>query len=254
MKKKIAAIAAAGMIFAITGCGEKKNIEKPEIEDTQVKTTEAVTEIATEAVSVTATETAEKNTGKTTEKPTAPSETTTAVASEGTANGIFDSPENSVSENDILAAAQELFEAACRTEWEYTVGSPYDLDTGSFVTNKLGWEFYLVTTEGINSMDDVKAGYHKVFSENYKDALGDLYIEENGRVYCLSGARGSDIFYISSEISEIKSRSENEIVFNVVDSYGGDDFGNEPYSENNDFAIERDESGNWKVSVFHLPY
>lgn len=172
-------------------------------------------------------------------------------ASEGI---VFDTPVAEQSDEELIAAALALFKSACETEWDYTVGSPYELDMNQTVQNQFGWDCYLVTTEGINSLDDVRADYHKVFSENYADNLDEVFTEANGHVYCLNGARGADVFYEKFVITSINSRSESEIAFTVQNSYSGDDFGGEAYVSKDEFVISIDSDGAWRVAKFKMPY
>ncbi|MDE5935916.1 MAG: hypothetical protein K2G83_00705 [Ruminococcus sp.] len=167
---------------------------------------------------------------------------------------VFDAPVAEQSDNELIEAALALFQSACKTEWDYTVGSPYELDMNQTVQNQFGWDCYLVTTEGINSLADVRADYHKIFSENYNDTLDEVFMEANGRVYCLNGSRGADIFYNKSVITSVNSRSESEISFTVMNYFSGDDFGNEAYTMDEDFVISIDSDDVWRVSRFRLPY
>lgn len=172
-------------------------------------------------------------------------------ASEGI---VFDNPIAEQSDEELIAAALALFQSACKTEWDYTVGSPYELDMNQTVQNQFGWDCYLVISEGVNSLADVRADYHKIFSENYTDTLDEVFTETNGHVYCLNGSRGADIFYKKSVITSVNSRSESEISFTVTNYFSGDDFGKEAYTMDEDFVISIDSDDVWRVSRFRLPY
>ncbi len=249
--RRIMALFAAALMLSATACSNKKDKEKggspvsPAVTDAAGEENSEITTKAEEsAESVASTTVAEdsKETVTTAEKP---------------ADFTFpeDDPEfEEKLDDEVIAAAQLLFETACETEWKFTVGSPYSLDTSQYVTNEYDWQYYLVTDEGINSLDDVRADFHRVFSEEYDDTLDELYIEKGGRVYCLNGARGSDIFYEGSEITEITGRSDGEIRFKVVSSYNGASFGGEAYTEETEFVIIRESDGAWRVSEFKLPY
>lgn len=167
---------------------------------------------------------------------------------------VFDTPIAEQNDEELISAALALFESACKTEWDYTVGSPYEIDMNQTAQNQFGWDCYLITTEGINSLADVRADYHKIFSENYVDSLDEVFTEANGRVYCLNGARGADIFYEKSVFVAINSRSESEISFTVQNSYSGDDFGGEAYVTQDEFVISIDSDGAWRVAKFRMPY
>ncbi len=245
MKKIYALMAAMAVMATVTACDKKNDNNNGGTESTPVATTaengdisatEAENGVETEAVTESVTE---APTEAETEELTMPEDVSAFEAA---------------LDEDVIAAAQQLFEKACETEWNFTVGSPYPLDTSEYFSNKYGWQFYLITAEGINSIADVKADFHNVFSKDYKDTLDELYMEQGGRVYCLNGARGSDIFYEGSEVVGITGRDEGEIRFKVVDSYNGASFGGEAYTEEREFVIVKESDGKWKVSEFKLPY
>ena len=126
-------------------------------------------------------------------------------------------------EAELLSAGQALFQSACRTEWSYTVGCPYELDNDDFIENDFGWQYHRIITPGISSYSDVLRDYHKVFSDTHEDQLADLYIEKDGAVYALSAARGQDLYYTASKVTSVKERNMNEIVFSVESFYSGSD-------------------------------
>lgn len=269
MKKLLIISLMTALVCAVSACSDEKTenssmqsssestIETSEItqsetsENIESATTEqtAESEMTTESFSTTAEVTAEII-----------PETTTVTTSENysqidASEGIvFDTPVDEQSDEELIAAALALFQSACKTEWDYTVGSPYEIDMNQTAQNQFGWDCYLITTEGINSLADVRADYHKVFSENYADSLDEVFTETNGRVYCLNGARGADIFYDKSVFTAVNSRSESEISFTVQNSYSGDDFGNNPYVSEDEFVISIDSDGAWRVAKFRMPY
>lgn len=243
--RRITAIFLAAVMLSAVSCN-KKNNEKPAVnspavttEETTAESTEASPESAETAINGAETET---------------SAVTTSIFTED-----FTFPENDPEfeeqlDNEVIAAAQALFETACETEWNFTVGSPYELDTSEYVTNDYGWQFYLITDEGVDSFEDVLADYYEVFSPDYENPLDELYREQDGKVYCLNGARGSNIFYEGSEVTLITGREDGEIRFNVVSTYNGGGEDNAPYTEENEFIIRRNDEGAWRVAKFKLPY
>ncbi|MBP3380455.1 MAG: hypothetical protein J6K77_06315 [Ruminococcus sp.] len=249
MRKTTAAVMAA-LILALAGCGEKKQPESvPEPDNTPA--IENVQDSADDSTGETT-----SSGGTTAEITTAAEEKATASAEESTkAPGSQEDSQASgeLTDQEILETAESLYRSACETEWSFTVGSPFALDTANYVENGMGWRFYLVTEEGIGSMDDVYREYHKIFAEEYADHLDELFLEENGRVYCLNGARGSDIFYSRSEIVDIREKTEGRVVMTVTDLYDGTDLGEEPYSVDRDFVIV-DSGDGWRVAEFTLPY
>lgn len=243
--KKILAVLTVLVLAASSGCGKK--VSRSDNENSGDVTTSAAAETTAADTETSAVETT-----------TVPQqeETTESIGyvvnSEG---GVeFSAPISEQSDDTLIAAGNELFAAACNTEWAYTVGSPYELDMNQTVQNSLGWDFYLITDEGINSLADIQADYHKVFSESYKDSIGDTFMEKDGRAYCLNGARGDNIFYERSDFAGIKEKSENQITYTVDIYYSDDGFGNGPYVSSEEFVTVRDSDGVWRVQKFKLPY
>lgn len=248
MKKTAAAAIIALLLASFAGCGEKKPAENAQ-ESANTPVTESVQDNAenpTEEV-ISAGEDAE-------ETATSAKEPVTEKITEDPGSQEELPGDEELSGEDILETASRLYHSACETEWNFTVGSPFALDTGVSVKNDIGWQFFLVTEDGISSMDDVYREYHRVFAEEYDDHLDELFLEENGRVYCLNGARGSDIFYSGSEITSVREESDDKIIMTVTDSYDGNDFGEEPYSVDRDFVIVKNDGDGWRVSEFTLPY
>ncbi|MCI1268343.1 MAG: hypothetical protein LKG21_00385 [Ruminococcus sp.] len=155
-----------------------------------------------------------------------------------------------------IEAAQVMFKLACDTEWKYNVGCPYKISPDCYIENNFKWKYYEVTDTSVKTLDDVKKDYYKVFSDKYNrgDELNDLYIEKNGKLYALSGERGSNIYYKDSKITGIQSKSDDEIVFTVENHYTGDDFNNsKPTTETTDFSVVI-KDGAWRVGEFTMPY
>ncbi len=252
MRKILPFLTVLTCVLTLASCGGKKNSESdvPESVSGTSAADEAATGEQTSAEAVV----------------TVPESGTAAVTGEASltmptsaSGGDLHYPEGGEEfeeqlETDVLAAAQELFNKACETEWSFTVGSPYSLDTSQYISNEYGWQFFLITEDGVDSLDDVRADYHEVFSENYEDNLDEVFMEENGRAYCLNGARGLDVFYEGSEVAEITGRTDGEICFRVENSYSDDGFGGGAYKEDTEFTVVRDSDGVWRVGKFKLPY
>lgn len=158
-------------------------------------------------------------------------------------------------EAELLSAGQALFQSACRTEWSYTVGCPYELDNDDFIENDFGWQYHRIITPGISSYSDVLRDYHKVFSDTHEDQLADLYIEKDGAVYALSAARGQDLYYTASKVTSVKERNMNEIVFSVESFYSGSDMSPDtPTSKTYDFSAVIGSDNKLYAGQFVLPY
>lgn len=264
MKKLLTISLMAMLICTLSACSDGNSESSPQSSESSGETSQAVqtdtpetTQPETEQSAETETTEAVQTTAEVTTE--AVTKVTTAVTTESSSTDvsdgiILDTPVEETSDEEFIALAQALFESACRTEWNYTVGSPYEIDMSMTAPNQFGWDCYLITAEGINSLADVRADYHRVFSENYADTLDEVFTESGGRVYCLNGARGADIFYEKSVVTAVNSRSESEISFTVQNYYSGDDFGNEPYTSDEEFVISADSDGAWRVSKFRMPY
>lgn len=158
------------------------------------------------------------------------------------------------SDRTLIAAAQSLFDSACRIEFSYTVGCPYSYDSEKTITGNFDWQYYFVTDPAITSVSDVLADYHKVFSQNHDDSdVRALYLDGDDGVYALCGGRGSDIYYAGSKITTVNSRSDSEITFTVENYYDGTDWGDPAYTETDTFSMVL-EDGAWRADQFVLPY
>ena len=166
---------------------------------------------------------------------------------------VFDKPEEKQDDAVLMSAAQKLFESACQTYWKFLVNCPYSLDYSSYVENDFKWQFYKITDPDIHSLADVERDYCKVFSERYPNSLSDNYRESNGAVYALNGERGAHLYYSASKITDIQSKTDDEIFFTVENYYDGSDFGDDSYSETDTFSMVL-ENGTWKAGQFTLPY
>ena len=157
-------------------------------------------------------------------------------------------------DSELISAGQILYEKACETDFRYHVGCPYNLDYNTYIENEYGWPYYLVTDEGYTSIADVEKDYYKIFAEENGNDLSEIYMEQDGRVYALDGARGANIFYESSEVTGIIERTDNKIVFSVDNHYTGDDRNPEnSLTETEQFSVIIHD-GEWRVGEFYLPY
>ena len=257
MKKIIALMAAAALTAGAVSCGKKTGSapQKPEPKTTEASSTEAET---------TETSTAVTTTAKTT--TTAAVSTTSAIATQPDPLGggvfeynedgavVFEADAKTADDKTLIAAAQALFESACRTEMQFSVGCPFETDSDDYIENSLSWRFYRVTDSRISSIDDVLNEYHKVFSDSHPNEISSTYMEKDGAVYALCGNRGSDIYYSSSKVTGIKSRTDNEIVFTVENYYDGSDFGGDAYTKTDEFSAVIGSDNVWKAGIFTLPY
>lgn len=266
MKKILVAISVMIFAFCMSGCGKKSdssNINSAEIltETTTTDENNQMTPIDehTESNEADSNNTTETNSLKPTEsenkKPNQSSEEKKFGLNESGAV-VFEEDHSTLSDAVLISAAQTLFESACTKEWLFTFDCPYILDNSDYIENEFGWRFSKITTAGITSFEDVSADYYKIFSDRYpNNELSSLYIEQNGAVYALAPARGSDLYYSHSVVTEITSKNDDEIFFTVENFYDATDFGvTETYSEKEPFSVVIDNDGVWYAGQFKLPY
>ncbi len=266
MKRFLSAVTALSML-CLCSCGNKTgssaenssqettaavNETTAETSETQTETVAAVTETVTSAQTSAVTDAVATTVPVTTPKAEQPG----SYHKDENGAVITDVPAAEMDDAALIAAAQALFETACETQWNYTVGCPFAMDNNTYINvGQFGWQFFLVTEPGINSIADVEAEYHKVFSDRYPNSLSETFAEEDQHVYCLAGSRGSNIFYLGSEIVSVDSRTDDEIFFTVHHSYNYADYGIEPMEpENETFSVVIEPDGTWKAGQFRLPY
>lgn len=237
----------------------------PETSEIQTQTEITSSEIKTETV-ITTDITTNITTTSQTETEISKEETTeiqTAETFPEPENQPFETDENGAvimeveddtEEKELIAAAQELYENACKTEFKYHVGCPYSLDYKNYIENQYGWQYYLVTSEGYNSISDVEKDYYKIFAEERGNDLSEIYMEQDGNLYALDGARGANIFYEDSEITGIIENTGEKITFSVDNHYSGNDKEPEtPVTETEQFSVII-KNNEWRVAEFYLPY
>lgn len=251
----LAAAAAAAAVCCMVSCSGKNSSESSSGESPAAQTTAEVTAAAQTTETSTAAET------KSTSALTTKAEVKTTAAQSGgfvyDADGAvkFDAPVEAQDDSTLIEAAQALFGSACAAEWNFTVGSPYELDMADYVTGKFDWQFFRITSAGVSSMDDVRADYHKVFSDKYPDKLDEVFLEQNGSVYALNGARGQDIFYSNSRVTSLDRRTDDELFFTVTNYYNGSPAAPDtPYTEEEEFSAVIAEDGTLRAGKFRLPY
>ena len=271
--KKIIFLSAILMLSALVSC---ENVGKSRTENSSAvssstsevsETEEQASETDTAAAEETTVQTdnSSDSTGTTAAKTTEFSSATTSAATTETKSAEFNyddngavvvkSPAAEVDDDTLISIANALYDSACKTQWEFTVGSPYRLDTENYIENDYGWQLYLITDPNINSLKDVEDDYHKVFSDRYPDNdIKEIYAEKDGHAYALNGARGANIFYSYSLVTKVDSKKDDEIFFTVTNYYDGTDIdGSAAYSKDETFSVVIESDGTWKVGQFRLP-
>ena len=268
MKKYILTIVSAALLCGLCSCGDKTSDTDSIAPTTAASTTSATTtEEATTAAATTAaaatTTAAAASVGAPIELDYTP-EGADLSAFHYNADGavVFDAPIEKQSDATLMAAAQALFQSAHELNSHFAMGGfPYHIDfNGESVTktNPIDGqelEYFLIKDEDVNSIDDVIADYRKVFSDkyDYNIMIDTCFTEEGGRVYCISGGRGSDIEYVGSEIVSYDGKNGDELMFTVRNHYDGTLFGGEVADYDHDFTAVVDPDGTWRAGKFIQP-
>ena len=157
-----------------------------------------------------------------------------------------------------IVKAQELYDKACRTEWNFHVGCPYSIDFSSSVTGNYGWDFYEITDSRIKSFADVERDYYKVFSPDFGNDLDEIYMEQGGKVYALAADRGANMYYFAGNVKELVSEKPygdgKLLTFKVEVIYDGNDFTNDQIREQHTFSVVVSADGTWRAGEFTMPY
>ena len=191
MKRTIAMLSALTLAACAASCNEKTGkADHSDVSTAAASTTEAATEAETESDATEAAASTKKAAETQTQSVTTAAASVTTAAQSGSsdanftydANGAVQFKEDSAAADDqtLMAAAQALYESACKTQWYFTVGSPYELDMNDYIENQYNWQFYRIKDANVTSMADIRADYHKVFSDRYPDELDLLYMEKDG--------------------------------------------------------------------------
>ena len=167
---------------------------------------------------------------------------------------VFSVQSSEINDSTMISAAQALFESACQTTWNFTVGCPFEVDHSDSIQGDHMWTYYRITDSSVKSISDVEKAYYKVFSDRYPHPLSEIFTEQDGAVYALCGNRGSDIYYSSSKISGIKSKTDDEIIFTVDNYYSDGDYGEGPHTETDEFSAVIGSDNVWRAGIFHMPY
>lgn len=269
MKKYILTIISAAILCGLCSCGDKTSDTDSIAPTTAASTTsattteEATTAAATTAAAATTTATAAASVGAPIELDYTP-EGADLSAFHYNEDGavVFDKPVEEQSDATLMAAAQALFQSAHALNSHFAMGSfPYHIDfNGESVTktNPIDGqelEYFLIKDEDVNSIDDVIADYRKVFSDkyDYNIMIDTCFTEEGGRVYCISGGRGSDIEYVGSEIVSYDGKNGDELMFTVRNHYDGTQWGGSTADYDHDFTMVNDADGVWRAGRFIQP-
>ncbi|MBQ8725470.1 MAG: hypothetical protein IJY74_07390 [Oscillospiraceae bacterium] len=157
------------------------------------------------------------------------------------AEGIFGAEGRT--KDEWLTLGQELHMEACELAFRYLcTGSEFPFDRANL---EIIDRTYFLTI--YTSFEEATAPYYELFSRSHhSNDFDGLLLEQDGRLYAARAARGMDVTYLSSEVSELVSVTNTEVRYRVTVEY-------EDSTETYDFTLVP-EDGFWKIGEFTLPY
>ena len=236
MKRFQRILLTAGLLVSLSGCDaisdpssdipEQIAVADSTTESSDAETAEAVTE---SEPSLAETESA--------------SESTSTIANADALVG-----DTGLTTSEWLEKAQELYETAAKTMFQYCCTSQmfqYDFSDSNQPN------YYHITD--YDTIADATEPYYEVFSrKSHSGDFDSLLLEADGKLYGLAGDRGSDITYQGATVTALESATEDTLTFTVALTYTGTD-GEDTTTKNDSFSLYL-EDGVWKVDTFTLPY
>lgn len=244
----------AGLLISLSGCDaisdpdsdipEQIAVAESTTAPSKAETAEAVTESEPVlAGTASASEAADTQTTLLTESTlTTTTETTTLANAEELVG------DTGLTTAEWLEKAQELYETAAKTMFQYCCTSQmfqYDFSDSNQPN------YYHITD--YDTIADATKSYYDVFSrKSHSDDFDTLLLEADGKLYGLAGDRGSDITYQGATVTALESATADTLTFTVALTYTGTD-GEDSTTKNDSFSLYL-EDGVWKVDTFTLPY
>lgn len=244
----------AGLLISLSGCDaisdpdsdipEQIAVAESTTAPSEAETAEAVTEsepvLAGTAFASEATDT--QTTLLTESTLTTTTETTTLANAEELVG------DTGLTTAEWLEKAQELYETAAKTMFQYCCTSQmfqYDFSDSNQPN------YYHITD--YDTIADATKPYYDVFSrKSHSDDFDTLLLEADGKLYGLAGDRGSDISYQGATVTALESATADTLTFTVALTYTGTD-GEDSTTKNDSFSLYL-EDGVWKLDTFTLPY
>ncbi len=258
--KKVAAFAAVLSVLCVsTACGTKIENTEPKKETESTLLTEESTDTTVLSETETEADTTAVLTTSTTVSTTAVTTTTTQVSTtsekesetvknETTTKAETSSYKYSLSDSELISKAQSMFDEAVSVYDKFIYDGAYQIDDSELYFSDNGESMLKITDPSVTSVEDVVNDYEKYFSEKYEDPVPMCYIESDGNVYYIQSDRGSDASYVSTTITGITKKTDDEVFFTAVSSY------NDGTTKENTYSLVYGENGvEWKTGKFKLP-
>ena len=247
MKRFQRILLTAGLLVSLSGCDaisdpssdipEQIAVADSTTESSDAETAEAVTKSES---SLAGTESASESTSTQTtllSETVSTTETTTTAANADALVG-----DTGLTTSEWLEKAQELYETAAKTMFQYCCTS-----------QMFQYDFSDSNQPNYYHIADATEPYYEVFSrKSHSGDFDSLLLEADGKLYGLAGDRGSDITYQGATVTALESATEDTLTFTVALTYTGTD-GEDTTTKNDSFSLYL-EDGVWKVDTFTLPY
>ncbi|MGN0614152.1 MAG: hypothetical protein ACI4JB_09685 [Porcipelethomonas sp.] len=246
--KKFGTAMAVMLICAglMTGCGDDGDITTASIRDDSSAASEELDK-AEEETSSSSQENEQENISESSKDDESPessagADSTAGESTESQGSGQGEDYESGI--DGMTETAQAQFEKSCRTQWEYLMDCPYELDYDDMYGNA-------VRVKNVNSISEVMEDYGEVFIGDRPELL-EKYIETRDGLYCYDGGRGANIEYQGTDLITVKVDGDTA-EFTAVSHYTDPSTGEQAPDVENSFVMVYTD-GVWKTSVFTLPY
>ena len=209
------------------------------------------------------------------EKPVESSASSSVAPAEAEQVNLLKPAEGPVPEF-LDAEQQQLYRQAKTAFWEFALSSDgFDSTAPAELSVEVDGLTYYPCDGSITSWADFESSMLAVFTQDYftqlnkgasytdeagKEHIRTTFMERDGRLYFIGGARGANITFEGPETFELISESDTEIKFNVVGQYrdisytdGVESVADTPTTEKKPLTMVKGPDG-WRFSEFSLAY
>lgn len=145
--------------------------------------------------------------------------------------------------SEWLSNAQNIYDNAARMKFRYICPSTYFTCDDSDIKEEGRW----IRVTSCETLEEAAADYYSVFAETgHESDLDNSLRMIDGVLYCSAGARGGNMTYQGSEITELTDSTDDTLTFKVISTY-------DDTTEENIFTLVY-ERGVWRVGEFTMPY
>lgn len=168
----------------------------------------------------------------------------------------------------LTVEQQKLYRAAEYAFARMTISTGFSMDTSKTYDAGDGWIYNL--DNGFKTYAELKSYLSQIFSDGIVELLltsdpHPQYIEHDGKLYCMGGARGTNIFYVNSTFEKdtatadkieffIVGHFSNGVVPQAADPLSASSVSGPTLTEER-FSVAMEKTANgWRFSSFTLPY